>query len=154
MQVSIFNKADSTELLLPIIAKWLKENNGSDFNIPVDVGEAIDDFLSFVESPDADLLVLKDSGKIIGLMGMHLMKNPTGKDIWANENYWYVIPEYRKGRGAMMLFNYSRQWARDKGATKELRTASYMASDKHSRVCRLYENKGLKKLETTYIGDL
>ena len=85
-------------------------------------------------------------------MGGVLFDSPVNRSKCVQDKYWFVLPKHR-GRSVIMLKKGLEEWAREKGATHLLMSASMLASDKHDRVCKLYE-KTMKHFETTYIMPL
>lgn len=140
-------------VLAPLAQAWLMEVNG-DFGIDIDVAAHLKDLQDFVNGEQSDVLGLEtESGAIAGYMGVHWFFNHMGRGKFASEHYWYVHPDHR-GVGSMRLMNAAMNWAKDKGCSHFLATASELASGLHDKVCRLYEKMGMKRFETTYICEV
>jgi len=132
---------------------WLLEVNG-DFNIDIDVNVHLQDLQRMIHADDSDVLVLlTESGAIVGYMGIHWFYNPIGRGKVANEHYWYVHPDHR-GIGSMRLMNAAMNWAQEKGCTHFTANASRLASGLHDQVCAIYEKMGMTQFETMYICEV
>jgi len=140
------------ELLRPIAIAWQQEARGNALGIDIDVERHLADLARLSADPHCLLLVLMQ-GRPVGYMGMEFFASPVGKDIVANEHYWYVMPEAR-GRDSVMLLREARRFAREAGANYMLFNASRLASDLHDDVCRLYEHFKMEPFETTYLDRL
>ena len=144
------NKDDDFDYVL---SEWKQECNGEKFGIDCDVLIAENHIKTMIGSDRSKVFVLTDNDKVVGLMGMNVLDNPIGKGVMANEHLWYVCKEYRGMKGASLI-NHAIQWAKDKGCSHIMATASMLASDLHDVICELYENIGMVKFETTYIRRL
>lgn len=150
MRIEIFK--GSVETLRPIAESWKCTSLGNKFGIEIDVNSHLADLQKMVDGEDADLLVLCDDVPV-GYMGMTVFRSPLGNQRIANEHYYYVLPD-RRGIGSLRLIMAAKRWAKDKGCTHIILTASTLASDLHDRVCSLYERFGMQKFETGYISSL
>lgn len=139
------------ELLRPLIERWAREANGAAFGLSIDVDRVLLDLQAMIDGQASDVLILVVDGVIAGLMGLHAFESPTGPQMIANEHYWYVAQE-KRGRGSLEMIDAAKAWARAKGCTHMLFNASRLASDLHDDVCRVYEHKGMKPFETTFIA--
>ena len=150
MKTRIFTKNESILNLTVIIKSWINECKVNDFGMRLDLEEIFIDFHSLIHAGHKDLLILEnDEGKIVGMMGLIFFKSPIGLQWFANEHYWYILPEYR-GNG-MKLIKQAREWAKKNKCSHLILNASMMASDVHNKVCSIYEKIGMKKFETNYI---
>jgi GNAT superfamily N-acetyltransferase len=135
----------------PIAIQWKNLCNGISMGIDVRFDNFMADVEALIRDNDKDLLLLlEDTGEVVGYMGITTFDNPLGNQKIANEHYWYVSESHR-GRGSLLLVSAARKWAKEKGCSHLIMTASTLASDLHDRVCNLYEHLGLKKFETSYI---
>jgi len=88
--------------------------------------------------------VLEHRGAVAGFIGLHLFE-----DIWtgrliANEVWWYVSEEARKGmRGALLLLSTAEQWAREHNAIMQI-------SVHDERIGKLLERLSYNKTEISY----
>ena len=140
--------------LRPIAQSWAESTSDNQFNIEIDVEHHMTDLADLALSKTSDLLVLfTDSGRPVGYMGLQTFNSPLGRQVIANEHYWYVMPEHR-GRGSVELIKQARAWARQQKCSHMIMNASNLASDLHDRVCRLYARLGMKKFETSYIQEI
>lgn len=134
--------------------QWKKETNG-DLGIIVNVDEHLRDLQRYIENPFiATVLLLVKEDKVVGYMGLAIFKSPLSNQVIANEHYWYVLPEFRKAKLTLKMFDEAKKWAKDKGCSHLLMNASNLASSLHDKICRLYERLGLKKFETSYIQSI
>lgn len=138
--------------LFPAIKSWGLEYNGENFGLYLVVGDMANDILALVLAKNKALFVLKHEDKIVGFMGVSIFKSPIGVERIANEHYWYVLPEHR--RCSPKLTNAFLAWAKKNCCTHIMKNASNLASDHHDKVCRIYEKRGMKKFETTYIMEI
>lgn len=117
----------------------------------VDPVIALESFTELIMGTESVLFGgIKDS-KVIGILGMIIFKSPVSSDIIANEHFWYIVPDYRRGLLGMNMLKKAIEWAKLKGCTQFMANASMMASNLHDDVCRLYACINMKKFETTYI---
>ena len=125
---------------------WEKECKDLGFEVSVD--RHLQDLQKLIDSNDSDLIVLGDPP--VGYLGIIRFINPLGTEMFANEHYWYIVPD-KRGIGAIRLMKAAQEWAVNKGCKYLLMTASKLASDMHDKVCRIYEKTGFEHFETTYI---
>ena len=140
----------NVEPLRPIALKWQAECNSENLGIDINIETHLDDLQMLVSRERSDLLVLIDGNEVIGYMGIAVIDSPVGEQVMANEHYWYVVPE-KRGIASVRLFKAAELWAQVHRCSHILMNASYLASDLHDKVCRLYERFGMEPFETTYI---
>jgi len=140
-------------VLRPIAVAWSKEANCDAMGLDFDMEAHLKDLQELVDNPDSELFVLEDENSPVGYIGITKFKSPLGKQFIANEHYYYVLPE-KRGVSSVSLLRAVEQWAKLKGCSHILMNASYLASDLHDKVCRLYESLGMKKFESTYIKEV
>jgi len=131
------------------IAEQWRQESVKCFGIEKNTNEHLADLQDMIDSDNKDVLVVGDPP--FGYMGLTIFKNPLGTELFANEHYWYIVPEKRRGSGGVRLMMAAQEWAVSKGCEYLLMTASKLASDLHDNVCRLYEKAGFSHFETTYI---
>jgi len=152
MRVDIFT--DDINILKPIILEWQKEASGSEFNLSIDADCHLNDLQSLITNPDTSLLVLyDDDNKPIGYMGVMAYQSPVGKEIVAQERYYYVSPSNR-GFGSIRLIKATMAWAAAKNCSHIQFSVNRMASNMHDRTCQLYAMLGMKHFETSFIKEL
>ena len=140
--------------LAPVVMAFFAECRCSEFDVEIDLKRVFDELNQLKTGPDSALIVLvNEAGAPCGYMGVLTFTSPIGHERIANEHYWYVKPDCRKLSSLKMLAE-AQKWAKGKGCTHFISTASRMASDMHDDVCSLYENLGMKKFETSYIINL
>jgi GNAT superfamily N-acetyltransferase len=148
MQIRTFD--EKVLQLKPILDSWISECNTEEMGIELDEEVYLKDLQRLVDDENCTLLVLEHENKIAGFMGLIIFDSPLGRQKIANEHYFYILPEYR-GMSSLRLIRAARKWARENGCSHILMNASYMASELHDKVCKLYEWLGMKKFETTYL---
>lgn len=94
------------------------------------------------------LLYENDEGKVAGLLGFIVFPHYFTKEPTATEIMWYVLPEERKGCGAIKLLWEAEKVAKEMGATRMGFTAP------NEEVSALYARFGYKKVEVTYMKEL
>ena len=143
------NKQD-IERLKPVAFQWKESCNGEDFGIELVPEKHFSDLAGLIERDDADLFLLVNEDEVVGYMGVTAFSSPLGNQKVGQEHYWFVSGENR-GRGSMLLIRAAKDWAKEKGCTHFIMTASNLASNLHDKVCRFYERIGFKKFETSFI---
>lgn len=94
------------------------------------------------------LSVAEYCGRIIGFVAVIVVTQPMSGETIAVELTWWVDPDMRGGRAAILLFEEAKKWGRSKGATRLQMVAP---SDK---VCRFYEKIGGVRAEVAYMVTL
>jgi len=88
--------------------------------------------------------VLRYRGEIKGFIGLALIKDVWTDRLLANEPWWYVAEDARKGaRGALLLLAVAERWAREQGAIIQV-------SVHDERVGKLLERLSYHKTEIVY----
>jgi len=138
-----------------IALQWKATCNNKTMGMDIVDDTYMADVANLVKGVDRDLLLLtkEDDGEIVGYMGIVMFNSPLGSNKVASEHFWYVSEEHR-GKGSMRLIQAAREWAKEKGCSHLMMTASTLASDLHDRVCMLYERIGFKKFETVYVQEI
>lgn len=129
-------------------ARFLREGPygrfAPDVNGLLEIAEAM------IAREDATILLLETDTGIVGMFAgqvyQHLMFGRT----FATEIAWWINPEHRRGRAALVMLKTFEAWAKSKGAEAIEMVAPAGAVD----VERLYENLRFSKLETHYRRDL
>ncbi len=148
MNVIIYK--DEIEKLRPIAKSWEDIANKNDLGVEIDVNNHLLDLWKIITNVNADLLVLFDEKTPVGYLGLTYFNSPVGKQLMANEHYWYVVPESR-GVGSMRLIKTAIEVAKLRGCTHIVMNASNLASDLHDKVCDFYEKMNMKLFESSYI---
>lgn len=149
--VMVYTKGDA-QLLRPLAARWEKEA-GNSFGLEMDIDSHLADLQAMIDSPASDVLLLIADDHVAGYMGVQVFRSPVGRELIANEHYWYVAKE-KRGAGSLRMIDAAIAWAKAHGASKMLFNASHLASDAHDSVCKLYERRGMKPFETTFITEV
>ena len=141
----------TTQGLMPLILSWQETCNANEFEMDMDIQTFIKSFQELIIDKNSILLGAWKNINLTGIMGVTIFSSPIGKDLMANEHFWYVLPEHRKGIIGIKLLKKAMDWAKSKGCTHFIGNASMLASDLHDNICSIYERIGMKKFETTYI---
>lgn len=115
-----------------------------------------DDFVKSFLTPNDNqvFIILFEGTDPIGMfIGMITKDHPYLKDNIASEVVWYVRPDKRKGRGALILFDAFEYWASQHKDCK-LVSVSSQAADTAPSLHKLYGKKGYKVSEITYIKEV
>ena len=136
--------------LLPLAYEWEVESKGDAFGLVTDPQYLMIDIMRKMNSPDSVVLGLVVEGRAGGFTTLSKFQSPLGPQMIAEEHYWFVGKDYR-GIGSLRLLKAAEKWAADQGCSHLLLSASMLASGLHDRVCKLYEKRGGRKFETTYI---
>jgi GNAT superfamily N-acetyltransferase len=151
MKAIIYN--GDIEDLRPIVQSWYEITRDNPFGIEVSIDNHLADLRVLVESDNTDLLVLLEQGRPVGYLGTQIFDSPLGRQVIANEHYWYVLPD-KRGIGSLRLLKLATQWADQKGCSHIIMSASNLASDMHDKVGQLYKRIGMKKFETSFIMEV
>lgn len=140
--------------LFDVIVSWNDTCKGSTFGIDISMDRFAEELQVLISNEDSVLFVLiDDTTKIVGIIGMIKFLNPVSNRMIANEHFWYVIPEYR-GFHSMHLIRSAFAWAEDNNCSHMMLNASMLASDLHDKVCDLCMRLGMKKFETSFIKEI
>jgi len=66
---------------------------------------------------------MRDQDKLVGHCGMYIMPSMHTQNLIATEDTWFLLPEYRKGRNAIKLYNFVEMVMKGKGVTEINMTA-------------------------------
>jgi GNAT superfamily N-acetyltransferase len=109
---------------------------------PGAVGQLLEQFLL----PGAFAVVLEDvGGAVVGMFGAFLMTHPILGQLIAAELCWWVDPEARGARAAVVMLEQCETWARGAGA----RFLEIIAPNE--RVGVFYERRGFEKTDTHFL---
>ena len=147
------NSLDDIEQLKEAVFEWRDSCNGKDFGIDLQTETFFSHLVDMINDEDKELFLLVKMDKVIGFLGAVIFQSPLGVQNIAIERFWFVSGKHR-GRGAILLYRAFKKWAKEKGCSHHLMTASCLASDMHDRLCRFYEKIGFRKFETSYIKEL
>lgn len=147
------NSIEDIEALKDLAFEWKSVCNGKQFRIDLRPETHFRDLAGLIENENSELFLLMKNDHVIGYMGAICFDSPLGNQKMCQERYWFVSGKNR-GRGTLMLLRAVKKWAKEKGCSHRLMTASCLASQMHDKLCRFYERLGFKKFETTYIEEL
>lgn len=142
------------EAIYRVALQWKATCNGDALGMKIIDSAYLADIASLINDADKDLLLLvEDAGEIVGYMGMNIFINPLGDQKIFNEHYFFILPKYR-GISSVRMIKSAKQWAKSKGCTHMLITASSLANSYYERICCFYEKLKFKEFERTYIATL
>jgi len=145
-------EAKSIEGFETVLQSFYDTHQSGRFGLDVRIEDVADELEVLINGTMTTVFILVSEKMIAGFIGVVLFKSPTGKDIIANEKFWYVMPEYRGY--SLKLFRKAKSWAKDHGASHFISNASMLASNLHDKICKIYEAFGMEKFETSYIKKL
>lgn len=153
MNIKIAKTVEQVESIRPLVVEWKEFCSCGQFGLKVDINEFLAGLMDLVDGDDSDLLLLIGNADIVGIMGLTKFKSPFGIEQIANEHYLFIKQGYSM-IGSKRLINAAHEWAKTKGCSHLIMTASNAASDLHDKVCKLYERIGLIKFETSFIREI
>lgn len=107
----------------------------------------------FLGTGHAAQWVYRESGRILGTIGMCLTMSFMDGKIIADEQFWFVHPQHR-GTAGVRLFVEMRAWAEKSGAGRILMGKMLKIDPENDKIGKFYERQGLKPLQTQYYLDL
>lgn len=146
-------KTEDLESLKNIAYEWRDSCKAKEYGIELDSEEYFNKLSNLIKRDDSDLLLLMKKNEVVGYMGLIYFQSPLGKQLFTNEHFWYVAGKHR-GHGTMKLIRAAKEWAKNKGCSHRIMTASCLASGMHDRLCKFYEKIGFRKFETSFIEEL
>jgi len=93
--------------------------------------------------------LVKDGDKIVGQSAFYFSDNTRGNIPTAQEERWYLLPEYRKGWTVVKLWRFIEQDLKKDGAEKIMITI-----DPKSRIKNLLTRQGFELSSMTYEKEL
>lgn len=97
------------------------------------------------------ILGLRVHGVVVGAFGFTIMADLNTTLVNAQELFWFVSPEHRRGRLAFRLLEAYEETARRLGAHSVM--IAHLESTNQD-LGRFYERRGYSKVETNYRKDL
>jgi len=144
---------EDIDVLYEVGMHWMAEHRGKEFGFDVTAESIIADAKEWLATEAGCVIGLVDEKEgYVGFMSLFCVPKFLGLRPIAFEKYWYVIPEFRIG--AILMMNEAKRWAKAKGASHLILSASAMASDMHKHLCDLYERLHMQLFETSYITEL
>lgn len=139
--------------LIPLLTEWQRETRGDLFGMGCIIEITERHLKEMIGKENHKVFVSVKEGNIVGLMGVRIYKSAIGDELFAGEHLWFVSRIYR-GLRSMKLLRYVMEWAKSKGCSHFVSSASNLSSELHDSICSLYEDIGMVKFETSYIGRL
>ena len=111
-----------------------------------------DSLLDAVERDDFGIFVLCADTEVVGMLIGFVAPCFFSDVVQASEITWYVDPEHRGSRMAIKMLGYFEEWAKDRGAVcANLGNLDVLNAD---RVARLYNRRGYRLIENTFVKEL
>lgn len=141
------------ELLREVGEHWLSEHRGKEYGFDVSVDAILADSKEWLSTGmGAVIALVDDETGYVGFMSIYHAPAFMGITTVAYEKYWYIMPDYRFG--AILMFNEAKKWAKKKGASHLIMSASAMASDMYEKLCIFYERLSMQVFEKSYICEV
>ncbi len=94
-----------------------------------------------------------EDDRIVGATGALLYPSWFNRQhVVGSEVLWYVLPDHRRSKAGKLLFNALEEWGQEKGAHSFSMASA--AGPHQKRVNQIYESRGYKALETSFIKEL
>lgn len=151
--VKATNSIDDIEALKEVVLEWKETCNADGFMIELELETYYSHLVDMINDVDSELFLLIKKSEVVGFMGAVIFQSPLGNQNICQEHFWYCSGKHR-GRGTLLLFRAIKKWAKEKGCSHLIMTASCLASGMHERLCRFYARIGFKKFETSYIYEM
>ena len=135
------------------MVEWRISCNGKAFGIDLELEVHYRDLAGLIEDKNSELFLLINEDRVVGYMGAIIFQSPLGKQKICQEHYWFVGGGNR-GRCTLLLYRAIREWAKEKGCSHLIMSASCLASNMHDRLCNFYSSIGFDKFETSFIKEL
>lgn len=137
----------------PILAEWRDTAmyRAATVGVFLDASRVLETLGHLIASANAVVLGSESGGELTGIMGLHLQPYHAGQQIIARECCFFVRPGYRSA--GVSLIRAAEAWARAKGASHLVLTASRVAGDA-DRAERLYSALGFAPFEMDSIKEL
>jgi GNAT superfamily N-acetyltransferase len=148
----VTHKGDIQEFR-PLLELWGSLAKTAGFKLGMDAESVLFDLAQMVRSDCSDILTLRsDKDALLGFIGVTTLPSPLDRKPVCNEHFFYVIPAHR-GPGGVKLIRAAETWAKERGCSAILLTASKLASARHDRVERLYTRLQYKPFESVFIKE-
>jgi len=105
-----------------------------------------------VTSDVGRIFISTDEGRLAGALGAVFMPDPYSGQMTAVEQFWYVLPAFRKTRVGMDLFLAFQQEAQKRQAKKMVMV--HLAALTPESLQKFYEKEGFKLAEQTFWKEL
>jgi len=99
----------------------------------------------------AVFMLVGEAGEIQGGLGAIKYLDLHSGEWRATESFWYVLPAFRGGFGAMDLLLAYEKWARDQGCS--MMSIIHLSDSFPEKLERLYRNRGYELVEKTYMKE-
>lgn len=107
---------------------------------------------ALVNNGPGTIFIATEEGRLAGALGAAFMPDPYSGQLTALEQFWYVLPAFRKTRVGMELFQAFQEEARKRKAKKMVMV--HLASLTPESLQKFYEREGFKLAEQTFWKEL
>ena len=145
-------ESQSAAAVRPLLEQWLAICHGDRFGIAISVAGVEKDLQARLDFGDGVLLLGYDGLELVGFFAVFSTKSSLSEQQVAVETFWFAVPNKRMA--GYILFNAAKRWAKQKGCTHLLVSASRLASDLHDKVAQFCEKAGMRAFETTYVMEI
>lgn len=105
-------------------------------------------YLNAIDNPNLKVFVLEDGGKIVGCCAVALKQFLFNYATFVQDYFYYVYPEYRRGRTSLLLFNAVKEYAIKRGAIEI--HFNYAHGDKNDKINKFLSRLGYNKCSENY----
>ena len=105
-------------------------------------------YLNSINNDALKVFVLEEQGQIIGCCAVSLQQFLYNYSTYVHDCFYYVYPQFRKGRTSLLLFNAVREWAVKNGALEI--HFNYAHGAKYGKVEKFLTKLGYNKCSENY----
>lgn len=98
------------------------------------------------------LVLLEDAGKVVGAMGVLVGPMSFWDKLSANEVFWYVLPEHRRGTAPIRMLRTAELKAKEMGCSVVV--AGLKVFWNADKMARVYEVTGYRPHDLLYVKDI
>jgi hypothetical protein len=95
------------------------------------------------------LFTAREEGKLVGDIGAYITPSMHTQKTIAQEDTWYLLPEYRKGRNAILFLRFAEDKLKEYGVEE-----IYTTTKTNRPTGKLMEYLGYKQIATQYHKEL
>lgn len=145
-------KKYSKEIFLNLVLRSLSESIWKEEKI--DIARLTMVIQSFTESSNDSraCFIAKQGDEVIGLLAASITADTILGKSMASEMMWYVTPEHRRSKVTHNLLDLYEKWAKKQDV--ECITMAHYCNETEPLLSRVFEKKGFKRMEVTYIKDI
>lgn len=102
------------------------------------------------DKTNALVLVAVYDNKPIGILVGNISEMLFSNEVVASELCWFVLPEHRKSRIGLKMFDAFEYWAKEKQGAKHI-VMVHLENESSNKLTQLYNKKGYEKKEQAYM---